>query len=124
MGNYGRAAVRAVKLIHDGTCKNPEDAWRKALNEYTHSESSRNKSCPREAFLGLCEEGMVMGIPAGDYTSSTKNKAYAINAVGILRESKRELKQKDLWKRAAPGTDHHNGQMDVVLSLWEQGFIR
>ena len=123
MGNYGRAAVRAVKLIHDGTCKNPEDAWRKALNEYTHSESSRNKSCPREAFLGLCEEGIVVGIPAGKYTRSKKNKTYAIKAVEMLRKSGRKLNQSDLWTEIAPGVAP-DGQMDVVLSLWEQGLIK
>ena len=123
MGNFGNAAIKAVELIREGSCNNPEEAWNKSLNEHTDSENSRSKGCPREAFLGLCEEGIVVGIPAGKYTSSKKNKAYAIKAVGMLRKSERKLNQNDLWTEIAPGVAP-DGQMDVVLSLWKRGLIK
>ena len=34
----------------------------------------------RGAFLGLCEEGLVKGIPAGKYSASKDNKQYAVRA--------------------------------------------
>lgn len=45
----------------------------------------KKKGCPRNAFLGLYEEGLVKGIPSGNYTRSKKNKEYAIKAVKILK---------------------------------------
>jgi hypothetical protein len=46
--------------------------------------SAQKKGCPRGAFLGLCEEGLVKGIPAGNYTTSKDNKAYAVRAAELL----------------------------------------
>jgi hypothetical protein len=50
---------------------------------YPTSPTSRKKDCPRGAFLGLCEEGLVKGIPAGKYTASKDNKAYAVRAAAL-----------------------------------------
>ncbi len=77
------------------------------------------------AFLGLCEEGLVKGIPPGDYTESVKNKQYAVDAVRLLRldpalaGDKMSLWQGVLGKR----TIVHNDQMAVVASLWERGLL-
>jgi ATP dependent DNA ligase C terminal region len=35
---------------------------------YPTSPTARRKSCPRGAFLGLCEEGLVKGILPGRYS--------------------------------------------------------
>ena len=124
MGNFGCAAKRAVELVHDGIAENPKIAWNMGLKEFTRSESTLTKSCPRGAFLGLCEEGIIVGIPAGKYTRSITNKAYAVKAVEILRKSQQNISQSELWKMVAPHrTSPQDGQMDVVQSLWEQGFI-
>ena len=42
---------------------------------------------PEGRVLGLCEEGLVKGIPRGDYTRSQMNKQYAVNAVRALRHT-------------------------------------
>jgi len=79
MNKYGQAAVRAVRLINIGSISSPVDAWERATSEiFGKGTSSQKKGCPRGAFLGLCEDGKVLGIPPGKYTSSTKNKSYAI----------------------------------------------
>lgn len=37
--------------------------YEKAVEEvFPNSKSSQEKSCPKNAFLGLCEEGLVKGI--------------------------------------------------------------
>ena len=134
MGGYGKAAVKAVKRFVSGDAGSPKGAWDKAIIEFYESKSCREKGCPKAAFLGLCKEGMVRGIPAGSYTSSQFNKAYAVEAVRILQgQSALSSGSKGLWDKVMlslknkglidkEGTSH-NGQMDVVVSLWNASLI-
>lgn len=126
MGNYGKAAVKAVKLIATGKRKTPRDAWNASTRAlFPKSSSSQKKSCPRDAFLGLCESGLVQGIPTGNYTQSQANKSYAVAAVQLLKSkpSLIALDNTGLWKRVMkdlkkPRTKTHNQQMDVVRALY------
>ena len=60
------------------------EAWERcAKNEFSNSESSANKSCPKNAFLGLCDAGKIKGISVGEYSDSKLNKSYALSAVEI-----------------------------------------
>lgn len=82
------------------------------------------KGCPKGAFLGICEEGLVQGIRPGQYTRSKDNKRYAVEAIKALKETPSLTGDPDALWRAVP--DHplnENGQMDVVISLWERGLI-
>jgi hypothetical protein len=91
---------------------------------YPTSPTARKKGCPRGAFLGLCEEGMVKGIPAGRYTSSRENKAYAIRAVTLLAEETQNWSRSTLWQAVTNDPQKtHNSQMDIVLALWKNGLI-
>jgi hypothetical protein len=126
-GKYGNAAVLAVEFFSIGMAKTPMDAWDQAVAAYfPHSKSAREKSCPRAAFLGLCETGAVKHIPAGTYTTSQKNKQYALNALSLLEndESLRDDKNM-LWSKVLNGKPRQpNEQMDVVVSLWNAKMIR
>jgi hypothetical protein len=94
------------------------------VNSVFESESSRSKSCPKNAFLGLCEAGVVKGIPKGEYTKSVKNKNYALQAVEILKRDKSiSYSPSVLWKELNLGDKIHNSQMHVVLALWNNGLI-
>ena len=70
-----------------------------------------------------------MGIPSGNYgvPANNPNKIYAVNAVSLLKNTPninvntRGLKS-TLWASVG-GEKHQNGQMDVVLSLWNAGLI-
>jgi hypothetical protein len=73
MNQFGKTAIRAVELFISRKVNTPEEAWREATNEVIDSRSSRDKCCPKNAFLALCSEGTVKGIPVGDYTSSEKS---------------------------------------------------
>ncbi len=126
MGKYGRAAVDAVESFHIGVSKSPGEAWSRAVDRvFPSSPSGRRKGCPRDAFLGLCEEGFVKGIPPGTYTRSVKNKGYAVDAVRLLRLDPTVAGDKMLlWQRVLrKRTIVHNDQMDVVTSLWERGLL-
>jgi hypothetical protein len=124
MGMYGQVAIVATGLFRRGEAESPREAWEKAVAlAYPESSSLQEKACPRDAYLGLCEEGLVSGVPAGKYTRSVKSKRYAVEAVGLLKLDPGLAENTSaLWQRVA-GDKKHNGQMDVVIGLWRAGVI-
>ena len=125
MANYRDAAVLAVELISSGSCAEPAAAWSQATSKlFPSSASLRDKGCPKGAFLGLCNEGLVVGVESGNYSKSSKNGEYAIDAVKVLRKNKFLASQPNLlWKKVAGNAKTQNHQMDVVIALWEAGLI-
>jgi hypothetical protein len=120
---FGDSAVEAVRLFTEGGLKDPDEAWYLAIKSMTTSAATREKGCPKSAFLGLCEMGLVRGIPKGTYTTSYDNKRYALSAIEKLRNNPSlSLNREKLWASVA-GDKAHNGQMDVVLSLWKNNLI-
>jgi hypothetical protein len=126
INEYGDVAVRAVDKIRSGTAASPGAAWDEAAREVFPGRIHRQKKgCPRGAFLGLCDEGLVLGVPAGTYTKSIDNKAYALRAVGLLRAAPELAAQgrRALWNRVEAKAGSHNSQMDVVLALHRNGLL-
>lgn len=127
INEYGDVAVRAVERIRSGTIVSPGAAWDDAAREIFPGRLFRQKKgCPRGAFLGLCDEGLVLGVPAGSYTRSIDNKAYALRAVELLRTLP-ELAlagRRALWNRVEAKARSHNSQMDVVLALHKNGLLK
>lgn len=127
MNKYGIAAINATQLFNDKTVKTPLGAWNQATIEmFGANSSSQRKDCPRNAFLGLCEEGLVRGVPSGKYLTkpNNKNKAYAVQAVSLLKENPELTNDKKrLWKEVVKDDKKHNSQMDVVIALWESELI-
>ena len=126
MSKYGEVARMAADDARLGGA--PKDAWGRAAERVFPSQSSQDKVCPRCAFLGLAEEGLVVGIPRGKYTNSADNKRYAIRAVELLREQPHLSDVPGrLWRlvvQEEPNPNKvHNDQMDVVVSLWKNGDI-
>ena len=127
MGKYGTTALIATKLFQDGKVSSPNEAWELATAEiFPNSKSSQKKGCPKGAYLGLCEEGVIVGVPRGNYCRSQKNKGYALQAVSLLMQSpNRSPSEESLWRLVMEGVEKvSNHQMDVVLSLWHGGLIR
>ena len=120
---YGEAALMAARDSSGGL--SPAKRWESAMEKlYPTSTSARKKGCPRGAFLGLCEDGLVKGIPAGQYTASKDNKAYAVRAAELLSEGTQRLSISELWRAVMDDPEKaHNSQMDVVLALWKNGLI-
>ncbi|MGE5270827.1 MAG: DUF6979 family protein [Thiohalocapsa sp.] len=123
MGKYGMCAELAARKAGVGV--NPILAWKEAATSiFPNSISSRMKGCPKDAFLGLCEDGLVNGVPSGSYTRSRLNKSYAIRAVTLLRAAEGSTDEYGLWHKVVGGGEKaHNGQMDVVLALWRRGLL-
>ncbi len=131
MGKYGEAAVRTVHYLNEHKHDNPIKAWNEMTIEiFGKGNASQTKGCPKNTFLGLCEEGLLEGIPSGNYTNSKKNKGYGLKAVKILLDSNtdkdiKHIKQRTLWKEVIGDQEiKYNSQMDVVLALWNEGMIR
>lgn len=124
---YAVAAVRAVELVRAMPGRvTPPDAWEVATTEIFGSGTpAQVKGCPKGAFLGLCQAGYVIGIPAGDYTRSEKNRDYAVSAAEALPDDPvLAANAEALWNRVMAGEPkRHNSQMHVVIALWKQGML-
>jgi hypothetical protein len=126
MGKYGDAAVLATQMMLDGRAASPLDAWRMAVQlVFPRSLSSQEKGCPKCAYLGLCEDGLVNGVESGSYTGSVDNKRYAVEAVALLRWDPELADAPELlWACVTDDSGKtHNGQMDVVIALWQADHI-
>ena len=125
--SYKEVALTAVQLCGKGHL--PDEAWKKAAAKiFPLSDSSQKKSCPRNAFLGLAGLGNITNLNQGNYTRSVDNKRYAETAVRILKaNASKTFSAKELWEEVQKVlciTKKHNGQMDVVLALWENDLIK
>lgn len=121
---YGEAALMAARKM-SSTDMSPLAQWESAMEKlYPTSSAARKKGSPRGAFLGLCEAGLVKGIPVGHYAASADNKAYAVRAAELLIEGKQNWSTSALWRAVEDDlAKTHNGQMDIVLALWKNDLI-
>jgi Family of unknown function (DUF6979) len=124
MGNYGQCALRAVERIQNFG-EDPVIAWKNAAAAtFPGRISSQQKGCPKGAFLGLCQEGLIKDVPRGTYTRSKDNKRYAVEAVMLLKKDSRLANDAGaLWDSILSHPWHENGQMEVVLTLWKKSLI-
>jgi hypothetical protein len=94
------------------------------LQVYPTSPTARKKGATRGAFLGLCEEGLVKGIPAGSYGATRDNKGHAVRAAHLLIAGTQSWSISQLWEAASEGSKKpHHGQMDIVMALWKNGLL-
>jgi len=123
MNKYAEAALRATDNIVKKRME-PLAAWQEAVSYvFPEKEASQKKGCPRGTFLGLCEEGYIIGVKRGNYTNSKLNKQYAIDAVEYIRKNKNyPISPNELWVKIVKNKKH-NEQMSVVLALIKSGAI-
>jgi len=123
-GIFGQAAIKATEMLQHGGASTPKEAWDKAICEFTSNDSTRNKGCPRAVFLYLCQEGKISGVPRGEYTTGVKNGKYAIKALRLIKEDASWADNKTkLWTQVAGSDRSHNQQLDVLLALFDKGYI-
>lgn len=125
---YGEAALIAVRMETFGKAYSPAERWTQAVKKlYPTTPIGQRKAGPRAAFVGLCEAGLVKGITPGEYaepgSSADRNKAYAVQAVKLLRAGTCTTVSQ-LWAEVKEGAgSEHASQMDVVMALWKNGLI-
>jgi hypothetical protein len=127
MGQFGKVAVKATCLLISKEVSDPRKACDSAVRTVlSYSTSMMRKHCPRSAYLGLCEEGLVKGAPPGNWTESVDNKRYAVDAVRYLRKCPSWIDKPTthLWREVTrPRTIRHNDQIDVVFALLRKELI-
>ena len=111
--------------MRESPAMDPAEAWVDAARKiFPTSSALQNKGCPKGAFLGLCNRGMIEGVPGSEYSRPTKNGEYAVAAVEVLRTNRFLASQPDLlWKKIVGNSKTENGQMAVVVGLWKAGLI-
>jgi hypothetical protein len=120
---YGEAALMAVKMELYGKALTPAERWQDAVQKLYPTPAGQKKKAPREAFIGLCEAGLVKGVQVGAFASANRNKDYAVQAVTLLKAGTHKTVTQ-LWSAVTDGDGtEHASQMDVVLALWKNGLI-
>jgi Family of unknown function (DUF6979) len=117
---YGAVAVDAVNLIRNGIFDCPIEAWNKAVEK--EKVSIKEKTCPKNAFLGLCEAGLVLGVKKGlDFgLKNNPNKKHALLAYKLL--CKNSNTTKDEFEAQLP-IKNDNGHFSVVNKLFKANFL-
>lgn len=126
MGKYGQAAIEAAKLLISKAITEPAIAWDIATTKiFGKGTASKEKGCPKNTFFGLCEYGFIKNVPKKSYSGSEENIRYAIKAVRLLMKNPDLANdEKSLWKEViGDEIKKHNGQMDVVITLFEHKLI-
>ncbi len=121
--SYGELAILFVEEYKKGKISISSKDWIYLAKKNGFPDTMAEKGCPKNTFLGLCEDGFVKGIPCGNYTSSTKNKGYALEALEILkRRPELSNNPRELWEEIADIS--YNQQMSVVCALWKANLIK
>ena len=120
---YGEAALQAVRMNLYGKALTPVERWQDAVQKLYPTQAGQKKKAPREAFVGLCDAGLVKGITVDNNSVGNRNKDYAVAAVELLRAGTHKTVTQ-LWSAVtdSDGTEHAC-QMDVVLALWKNNLI-
>jgi len=124
MGQYGVTAVEATKMCNGNLSLSPCDAWVTAISAVSKSLTSIGKSCPKCAYFGLCEAGVVSNIKAGVYNKKEDNinKSYVLGGYELIKKGfvkRGDPLNRDILRKEVMGDMADNQQMDVLVSLWE-----
>ena len=123
--NYGQIAVDAANGFQQSVNAALLQAWSNSLK----INNTNDKDCPRVAFLGLCEDGFVAGVPKGNYIQKSgvsRIKPKAIRIRNIIMNSKPPFiptqPKTSIWTQAG-GTGQDQGVIDVVYTLFNNGML-
>lgn len=122
---YGATAVDAARACRNDQNLPPLIAWEKAIVAHTSSKSSREKSCPKAAFIGLCSGGFIKGILPWADAPISLNGQYASQAATTLMALGNHSvpSPQELWHQVVGTHKASNSQMHVVLALHSAGLL-
>lgn len=128
MNKYAKVAIEVAEELQSMKKEEQKkidlgDLWKEKCKENEFKEASIKKGCPRLAFIGLCENNLIKGIEIKNSDKESLNKNYAVEAVKVLKNDKKNYTFKELWEEIGNKDKKHNSQMNIVLALWEKGMI-
>lgn len=128
MNKYAKVAIEVAEELKNMKKEEQKkidlgDLWKEKCKENEFKQASIKKGCPRLTFIGLCENNLIKGIEIKNSDKESLNKNYAVEAVKVLKNNKKNYTPKELWKEIGNKDKKHNSQMDIILALWEKGMI-
>ena len=127
MTQYTKVAIKVIENIKENPTLRPDEEWERIIKLDIKSVTSQNEPCPKGTFLGFCENGNVMGIQKGNYTDSINNKKYAIEGLRLYKINP-QLSITNLWIDTLSSLNEvckrPNGQMSIVVDLYNKGYIK
>lgn len=123
MGIYGNAVIEAVRILANDNNANPREVWRNAVAEFTQNESSINKPCPKNRFLGLLYARRIHGLNFQEHNFNSVEQDYALTACNLLRENPdlMNVPRSEFWGMISDTA--YQQQLDVVCSLFNAGLL-
>ncbi len=120
MTKYAKAAITTAKRCQGSAKPNIKAEWLKVIQEL----KAYDEGCPRCAFIGLCEEGMVVGIPRDNYglQAGNKNKHYAVAAARLILDG-HYPDQKAIWHKVTDKRIQPHEQVGIVIALHVNGLL-
>ena len=123
---YTRIAKQAFQNLQGQTSS--VLAWQNSAAQLASSPHSRDKGCPRSAFVGLANGGYLRGV-SGRAEQLSKNATYALVAKELYDERPEYLEQRAAWwaavsQRCGTQRSSQNGVLDVVAGLIQVGAFR
>jgi hypothetical protein len=126
--SYGKVAVDSVTIIVQNQKHILLHAWIQALIQ----NNVGDKDCPRVAFLGLCEDGYVVGVPNGSNGSyiGTSNSVIKQRAVQIRKiimtanpPALPTATNASIWTRVG-GTGQDQGVIELIYELFRNSMLQ
>ena len=121
--SYGQIAIDTIRIIRQSPYLEVRQAWSNSLS----ANNKNDKACPKVAFLGLCEDGFINGIPAGNYIQKTgisviKQKAVAIRGIIMNRTPPKIPVQSNasIWRQVS-GSGRDQGVIEGIYTLFRNG---
>lgn len=119
---YEQITSFALASGHHDASEAWEEGKREAAARSLGTESSRDKGCPRSAFISLAEHGYIAGFRLQADRPLTLNAQHVLDAAKVLKSNRTlSSKKSDWWRKTAKRTrtsrQGHNGVLDVLAAV-------
>ena len=105
--------------------KDIKNIWEESCIEYGKKDSIVKKGCPKNAFIGILKE---LNLNIQWEEKESKNAYYSRIGINILKNNRdKKYTKQELWKEILKELKiekkSHNGQVDVILALWNKNIF-
>lgn len=124
MVKFSQVAIKSIELITKEHIE-PRQAWQISVEEiFKESPSAISKNCPKSAFLVLCQEGLINGVPKGNYTDAIETKDYILSGLELIKnDSTLANNPSKLWDKVVNENKAHNQRMHILCDIYKKGYI-
>jgi len=125
MTQYERTALKAVELLRQDQSILARNIWDLTAYETISTKESREKQCPKLAFVSLCQLDLIKGI------SPQNGEVYQGICTHYMREAAKILKSEPylinnkskVWLKIKGHSDAIASRLDPIFALWKNNLI-